>query len=160
MANTYNPYADYSDMLNTLSPELAILMKIVNENVLGEKGAFQFAINNNGNKHDMAIAMDENYEDLRETFLDNGVTMLDSIPDSKRMIIQDSIPNEQLDTLSNIDDALMEKMAKNANPQMMLKLGEMPTNNQTEAANVNFTFLMVAAIAEVLLLGFYVFFIR
>ena len=147
-------------MLNTLSPELAILMKIVNENVMGQKGAFQFAVNNDGDKHNIAVAMDENYADLKETFLDKGVTMLDSISDSQRMIIPDTIPGDQLATLSNIDDALIEKMQKNANPQMLLKLGEMPTNNQSEAANVNFTFLMVAAIAEVLLLGFYVFFMR
>jgi len=162
IASGYNSYADYSDVLNTLSPELAILMKIVNENVMGQKGAFQFAVNNDGDKHNIAVAMDENYEHLRETFLDNGVTMLDSIPDSKRMIIPDTIPGDQLATLSNIDDALIEEMQKNANPQMMLKLGEMPTNNQTnsEAANANLTFLIIAAIAEVLLVGFYIFFLR
>ena len=162
IANGYNSYADYSDMLNTLSPELAILLKVTDENVLGQEGAFQFAYNNNGTKHDIAVAMDENYADLKEIFIDKGVTMLDSIPDSKRMVIQDSIPGEQLATISNIEDAIAERKAKNANPQMTMKLGEYPTKEQAnkEAANVNFTFLVVAAIAEVILLGAYLILLR
>jgi len=153
-ANEYDSTVDYSSSLNDKSFELGILMKIVDENVIGKEGAFQFAVNNNNGKHDIAVAMDENYNDLKEVFMDKGIEQLDS----QRMAIRDS--GEQFTILSNIDDDMGKVRERDANPQRIMKLGEMPTNNQSEAANVNFTFLMVAAIAEVLLLGFYIFFIR
>lgn len=153
-ANEYDPSIDYSSSLNDKSFELGLLMKIVDENVVGKEGAFQFAVNNSEGKHDIAVAMDENYNDLKEVFIDKEIEQLDS----QRMVIRDT--GEQFSVLSTIDDDLGKVRERNANPQRIMKLGKMEDDNLSEAANVNFTFLMVAAIAEVLLLGFYIFFIR
>lgn len=160
-AKQYNPNVNYFDVLNSTSIELSTALMIINNHVLKENGDFKMAIKNGGVNHEIAFSMDENYADISTAFLESGAMVSHDSMENNIVRVNNSTPGEQLmilnATLENLNQRELEQNNMALQNQYQKQL--VYPNNMNEAANVNKIFLIVIAIAEILLLAFGYFYI-
>ena len=171
LAKSYNPGKDYVQELSKSSPEIGQALELIDNNLLNKQGGFQFLLKNGGTEHDMMLAVDEHYTDVSNAFKSSGAdvgtmagTMVGS-SDQENSIIRIK-PEEQLVVLDSVNSMLKHDSLENTQENTleqgvaMVKKYEPPKPEETdlnEAANASPRLLIIVTIAEVLLIGAYLF---
>lgn len=163
LANSYNPNVDYNQLLQQSSPELFASFMIIYNHILNEKGSFQMAIKNGGKIHEIVFAMDENYSNVSESFYQSGAMVSNDAMENNIIRVNNFSAGEQLmilnATLENLNQRKIEQDPNIISLQNQYQKKLEYKNNFNEAANVNGTFLTIIAIAEIILLSFFFYFI-
>lgn len=157
LAGTYNPAVSYTNQLSTYSPELALTLNLINQYVLKQSGSFKMAIKNNGGNYDMKFGFGKEYEDVVNTFIENGTYMTEDINHDAVFVINDDGTKNQLVQLNQILDGLQTKEQTKSQSQKLENQYQkiyLPNNN---VASANQIFLITVLITELLLviLGMY-----
>ena len=156
---TYNSNVDYMDILGKFSPEIKEAMLIIYNYVLNKDGAFQMAIRDDLNNHDMAFGMDENYSNILDAFNTNGAFISHDINGNGVVTVNETIPGNQLLILKSTNETLTADMDKNINPELSNNYQYVKKMESSQTGNTSFILLVVMSIFEVLLLGIYFIFI-
>lgn len=163
LSNSYKSNIDYSQLLQQKSPELLTSFMIIYNHILNNKGSFQMAIKNSGKIHEIVFAMDENYSNVSESFLESGAMVSNDTMENNIVRVNSSTPGEQLmllnATLENLNQRKLEQTQIDLGLQNVYQKKLEYPQNLNEAANVNGTFLTIIAIAEIILLSFFFYFI-
>ena len=146
LANSYKSDADYGYLLENQSSEIFTAISIIQEKVMNTPGAFQLAVNNNGETANMAIAIDSNYPEVIESFSENGAIITEQGEEYVTFMLPDTLTKEQANILANVLD--------------QLKYGANQKIKEPDTGNVNLSLLVLATLAEIVLVGVYIFFIR
>ena len=113
LAKNYNPSFSYMQLLSDLSPELSTALTIINNHILNEQGAFQMAIKNGGERHEIVFAMDENYSVISESFRESGAMVSSDMMENDIVRVNNTTEGEQLmilnATLENLDQKRIDK---------------------------------------------------
>lgn len=157
LTNNYQSQVSYMELLGTKSPEIKTALTLIQEQVLNEKGAFQMAIKNGGNHHEMIFAVDENYNNISSSFSESGAMVSNDIMENSIIRVNDTTPGEQLLILSTTLESLRQKKKEEVEnlkvaENVYQKKLDYPNTINNEAANVNRIFLIVVLVTEILLL--------
>jgi len=163
LTNNYQSQVSYMEILGNKSPELKTALILIQEHVLNEKGAFQMAIKNGGNNHEIMFALDENYSNISDSFHESGAIVTHDAMEHSIIRINNTTPGEQLLILSTTVDSLNQKKIEERNT-LINKNGyqkklEYPNIMKDEAANVHKTFLIIVLITQILLLVVGIYFV-
>lgn len=159
IADNYNSSVDYFKLLESDSIELATSLKIIENNILNQKGSFKMAVKTDGLSQDIMFAMSPEYYEVSNAFNESGASVVHNDNESIIKVNNNSIGEKIViltTTLENLDKKNLEKNApvkENAYQKQLI----FPINNQ--AANAHNIFLAVTACAEVLLLILFIYFI-
>lgn len=159
ISESYDPSVDYFKLLESDSIELATSLKIIENNILNQKGSFKMAVKTDGLSQDIIFAMSPEYYEVSNAFSESGATVVNNGNESVVKVNNNTIGEKIViltTTLENLDKKNLEKTepVKENNYQKKLVL---PDINQ--AANAHNIFLAVTACAEVLLLILFIYFI-
>ena len=155
LAKNYNPSFSYMQLLSDLSPELSTALTIINNHILNEQGAFQMAIKNGGERHEVVFAMDENYSVISESFRESGAMVSSDMMENDIVRVNNTTEGEQLmilnATLENLDQKRIDKAQSEIlqNVYQKKKVFEQSIN---ESANTFNIFLMTIVGFEVVIL--------
>lgn len=104
MVNSYNKDTSYMQLLNSRAPELATVLHIIDENVFDKTGSFKMAVKSSGQGHDIKLGMDNNYQEMVDSFFECGAFTTQGINNSVIVMLPSN--NDQLvllnSTLENI----------------------------------------------------------
>lgn len=162
----YNPNVDYMETLARVSPEISKAFEIIDTNLLNKEGFFQFALKNGKTNHDMSFRLGSSYSSVTQAFNSTGISITHDSKENGVVIINNTNPGEQILILDSVNEEL--KKEKLDNTQAILnngmayvkKMEDLRDNSSLdEAASVNPFFLITVIIAEVLLIGFFLFII-
>ena len=165
LGETYNPGRDYVADLRKTSPEIGEALELIDNNLLNQKGGFQFLLKNGGKEHEMMFALDEHYNNVSDAFQNNGAMVSNDVKENNIIRLPNSTPGDQLFTLQNTNAELKQNTLENAqntleNGMAMVKKFEPPKPEQAdlnEAANISPVLLVVVTIVEMALIGLFVF---
>lgn len=156
LVNNYQSQVSYMELLGTKSPELMTALTLIREQVLNEKGAFQMAVKNNSDRHEMRFAVDENYAHVYTAFSESGAMVTHDAMENGIIRVIDTMPGEQLLVLSTTLDSLRQRKKEVEENELALQNQYQKqliySEENSEAANVHKTFLIVALVTEMLLL--------
>lgn len=157
LTNSYQSQVSYMDILGSKSPELKTALTLIQEHVLNEKGAFQMAIKNGGNNHEIMFALDENYAHISDSFYESGAMVTHDAMEHSVIRVNNTTPGEQLLILSTTVDSLKQRKIEERDNKLVdknvyQKKLEYPNIVKDETANVNKFFLIVVLVTQILLL--------
>ena len=160
LAKNYNPSFSYMQLLSDLSPELSTALTIINNHILNEQGAFQMAIKNGGERHEVVFAMDENYSVISESFRESGAMVSSDMMENDIVRVNNTTEGEQLmilnATLENLDQKRIDKAQSEIlqNVYQKKKVFEQSINESANTFNI-FLMTIVGFEVVILLIGFF-----
>ena len=156
-AQGYNPNRNYMETLSKTSPEIAETLKMLHEHLLDNTGAFQLLIKNGGTNHEMMFAFDENYNNVSDAFQTNGAILTNDASENSIVRLNNTVPGEQLlllrSTNKTLEQKIDEKTGTLSNEMQYIK----KMDDIDNVGNASTIFLTVVTVAEVLMLGIYLF---
>lgn len=155
ISNNYNSTINYQEALYNMDANLGTLNEIVFSE-MNSDGTMKVGINNHNGNYNIGINMSSEYQNLADALNANGASV--SMDNNENSIVRlDGDKLDQYSVLSNTKSTLEKEEEKelNNNYQYVKKM-ELPDN---EAAKVSPYFLIVVAITELLLVGFYFIFL-
>lgn len=165
IAKNYNPNVSYTDLLTTLSPEVSTSLNIIHNHVLNEQGAFQMALKNGDNQHEIMFAMDENFSNISSSFRESGAMVSSDAMENDIVRVNNTVEGEQLMILNTTLESLNQKKKEKLQAELLQNTYQKKLiyeNTNQEAANTFNIFLITLVSTEViiLLIGLLVMFIQ
>ena len=148
----YNPEFDYVKELSEGNPNVGKLFSIITSEI-NKPGTMKIGLDNKIDRCEIGLSVNSNYDYLAKSFSSSGAVVTNDLKDNK-VIRVSGTPKEQYDILAATEANLLNNHIDLWNSQL-----EEFNAGYAKVGRVNTVFLMVVAVAEVLLLGFYFLFL-
>ncbi|MDE5587040.1 MAG: hypothetical protein K2I72_01560 [Bacilli bacterium] len=145
LVNSFQTHVDYSSLLSTSSPEIALLFQLFEKYVLDKEGMAQITVQNGTGNLNISFGLDENYQGFAETLKTNGALFTETPTGDYVCNVTETMPGNALMILNSTNET-METLSENLeNPELDKRKPYIKTIDSNQTGNVKPYLLIVAA---------------
>ncbi len=146
LVNSFQTYVDYSSLLATSSPEIALLFQLFEKYILDKKGMAQIAVQNGASNLNVSFGLDENYQDFAEALKTNGALFTETPTGDYVCNITETMPGNTLTVLDSTSETMETLSEELENPELAKGKPYIKKMESDQTGNVR-TYLLIAAVS-------------
>lgn len=118
LVNSFQTHVDYSSLLATASPEIALLFQLFETHVLNKEGMAQIAVQNNVGNLNVSFGLSEKHQDFAEALKTNGALFTETPGGFYVCNVNETMPGNTITILDSTNETMNALSEKLENPEL------------------------------------------